>query len=123
MPQIIEFSNVVIWEQNKAIRQLEKGIYKLRLENDVEKEYIYQILDESFSTYNGPAMVAVAQMKDKKTYVLYSPEYLTDKQLKVFEYLLCNLDNDIHIRVLTSRDYEVVTRCLRGKCIDVKVVL
>ena len=82
-----------------------------------EDEFLYK-LDSRYSTSDGPAMIAVAHIGDKCA--LYAPEYLSENQLVIFEYLLRDVDSNDHLVVFSQRDYDVVQKYLYGKEVDVK---
>lgn len=104
-------------KQQEAFKILESGLDKKK----IEEEYIFE-LDNRYSTDAGAAMVAIAKLKDD-TYALYAPEYLNEKQLVVFEFLLRNADENDHILVFSQRDYDAVKKYTYDKEVDVKILL
>lgn len=109
----------VVQIHQDAFVQLENGVKKLNMDAPIEKEYIFE-LDEKYSTENGPAFIAIAKIDN--TFVLYAPDYLTAKQMIVFDFHLSGVNENINICVLSKRDYDAVKRCVLGTMVDVKLI-
>ena len=102
-----------------AFVRLETVIAPLLDGKEPDSEFIYE-LDSRYSTDDGPAMIAVARIGDR--HALYAPEYLTEKQLVIFEFFLRDADSNDHLVVFSQRDYDAVKKYLYGKDVDVKTI-
>lgn len=100
-----------------AFERLESLSALLLNGNEPENEFIFE-LDHRYSTDDGPAMIAVAKIADY--HALYAPEYLSEKQLVIFEFFLREADSNDHLVVFSQRDYDAVKKYLYDKEVDVK---
>lgn len=81
--------------------------------------YIYEVCKDHV-TNDGPAMLAIAPYGDS-TYAIYAPEYLTDEQFVVFEFLLRDAEpNDVLI-VFSKESYDAVQKYSYGKPLNVQL--
>lgn len=81
--------------------------------------FIYQVYPD-YKTEDGPAMLAIADF-DGYGYAIYAPDYLTDEQLVVFEFLLRDVDNNDKFVVFSQRTYDAVKKYSHGKLVSVKL--
>ena len=122
MPVISTKNKQQIQREYNAIAELKRKCESCKrfLGKEAELEYIYYICNE-YTTENGPALLAVADFGDKN-YAIYDPEYLTDKQLVVFEFLLRDIEDNDRIVVFSKRGYNAIKKYNRnGKKIDIKL--
>lgn len=103
-------------KQQEALKNLE-----IRLTNKkIEEEYIFEVAGE-YQTDEGPAMLAVAKLKNG-AYAVYAPKYLVEEQLVVFKFLLRDIEVSNYLFVFSKRDYEAVKRYCYGKEVNVKIL-
>lgn len=81
--------------------------------------YIYEVCTD-YRTSDGPAMLAIADYGDNN-YAIHTPDYLTDEQLTVFEFLLRDVDNNDKLVVFSQRSYDAVKKYSYGKLVSVKL--
>ena len=117
MPMVLTTSKKRFKTYQDAFNRLESLIAPLLNNKEPEEEFIYE-LDSKYSTEDGPSMLAVAIIGD--TCALYAPEYLSEKQLVIFEFFLRKADSNDHLVVFSQRDYDAVQKYLYGKEVDVK---
>ena len=118
MPLIATISKKEVERQKKTLEILELNLGELC--NKIKIEYIFQ-LTNYYATNDGPAMLAVAILEDGR-YVVYGPEYLTKKQLIIFEFLLQDVDFDDNILVISQRDYDAIKKYLFGRNVNVQLI-
>ncbi len=82
-------------------------------EKTVKEIFTYAVSND-YVTDDGPAMVAIASY-DNNIYAIHAPEYLTDKQFVVFEFLLCNIEPQDEIIVFSQSAYIAVKKYTNGK--------
>ena len=73
-----------------------------------EHIFCYQI-DSDYRIDDGPAMVAIACLGN--TYVMMTPDYITEKQMVVYEFILREAEPNDEFFVFYGRDYEAIKKC------------
>ena len=84
-----------------------------------KETYIYSVCND-YSTDDGPAMVAIAKFGDD-TYAIQPPQYLTDEQFGVFEFVLRDIKPDDKIVVFSLESYNALGKYSYGKPINVRL--
>ena len=102
-----------------ALKTLEQKIAYYYGDVEVEDERIFKLIDYNLNS-NQALIVALATIGDETA--LYSPEWLTEKELVIYSYLLRCADSDDHIVVFSQKDYDAVKQYLYGKEVDVKLL-
>lgn len=102
-----------------ALKTLEQKIANYYGDVEVKDERIFKLIDYNHNGYHAP-IVALATIGDETA--LYSPEWLTEKDLVIYSYLLRDADSDDHIVVFSQKDYDAVKQYLYGKEVDVKLL-
>lgn len=84
-----------------------------------KKIWLYSICGE-YSTEEGQAMLAIAEY-EKNTYAIYAPEYLTEKQFVVIEFLLREVEPEDKIVVFSQETYNALGKYSYGKPMNVQL--
>lgn len=121
MPLVSTTSKKQIENQYNAIAKLQEKCESCKsFRGKVAKSiFIYEVCTD-YQTSDGPAMLAIADFGDNN-YAIHTPDYLTDKQLVVFEFLLRDVDNKDKIVVFSKRSYDAVKKYSYGKPVNVKL--
>lgn len=121
MPLVSTTPKKQIENQYNAIAKLQEkcGSCKSFRGKVAKSIFIYEICTD-YKTEDGPAMLAIADFDDNN-YAIYAPEYLTDKQLVVFEFLLRDVDDKDKIVVFSQRSYDAVKKYSYVKPVNVKL--
>ncbi len=75
---------------------------------DPEHVFCYQV-DSDYRTDDGPAMVAIACLGN--TYAMLTPDYITQKQMVVYEFILREAEPNDEFVLFYGRDYKAVKKC------------
>lgn len=121
MPMVSTTSKKHFDRYKNLFEILEIQIAPLLKGKEPEREFIYELHDSNYSTDDGPAMIAIAKIGD--LHAMCIPDYLTDEQLVIFEFVLRDADSNDHIVVFSQRDYDAANKYLYGKKVDVKMML
>lgn len=107
--------------QYNAIAKLQEKCESCKLFRGkvAESVFIYSVCVD-YETEDGPAMLAIADFGNND-YAIYTPDYLTDKQLIVFEFLLRDVENNDKLVVFSERSYDAVKKYSYGKPVNVKL--
>ena len=110
-----------IESQYDAIKKLEEKCESCKLFRDktAESIYIFSVKGD-YETDDGPAMLSIA-IYPHNTYAIYAPEYLTDKQLVAFEFLLREVEPKDKIIVFSQRSYDAVKKYSYDKPVNVEL--
>jgi len=121
MPLISTTSKKQIENQYNAIAKLQEKCESCKcFRGKVAKSiFIYEVCTE-YQTSDGPAMLAVADYGNNN-YAIYTPDYLTDEQLVVFEFLLRDVDKNDKLVVFSQRSYEAVKKYSYSKSVNVRL--
>lgn len=109
MPLISTVSKERVEVQYKA---MEKLLWKCEecscLKGKTAEEVWCYWVCSDYSTEDGPAMVAIAKFGN--VYAMRTPDYLTEKQLVVFEFVLRDAAPQDEVVVFSQRDYDAVQK-------------
>ena len=109
-------STVAQKEVNAMHEAMEKLLWKCeeskRLGKGAEQVWCHYVYGE-YATDDGPAMVAIAKFGN--VYAMRTPEYLTEKQLVIFEFVLRHVEPQDEIVVFSMRDYDAAMKYKHGK--------
>ena len=121
MPLISTTSKKQIENQYNAIAKLQEKCESCKsFRGKVAKSiFIYEVCTD-YQTSDGPAMLAIADYGNNN-YAIYTPDYLTDEQLVVFEFLLRDVDKNDKLVVFSQRSYEAVKKYSYSKSVNVKL--
>ena len=121
MPLVSTTPKKQIENQYNAIVKLQEKCKSCNLfQGKVAKSiFIYEVCTD-YQTSDGSAMLAIADFGDNN-YAIHEPDYLTDKQLVVFDFLLRTVDNKDKIVVFSKRSYDAVKKYSYGKPVNVKL--
>ena len=108
MPIISTVTQKQVKAQHEAMEKLlwkceESNLFK----KSVEQVWCYYVCGD-YVTDDGPAMVAIAKFGN--VYAMRTPEYLTEKQLVVFEFVLRDAEPQDEIVVFSKKDYDAVMK-------------
>ena len=76
------------------------------LKSKTAEEVVCYYICSDYNTEDGPAMVAIASFGN--IHAMMTPDYVTEKQLVVFEFVLRNLEPHEEIVVFSKKDYDAV---------------
>lgn len=110
MPIISHTPKKLVEAKHDAIVKLQEkcNSCKLLYKREVKDIFIYSVCRD-YSTDDGPAMVAIAQY-DEDTYAIYAPEYLTQEQYVVFEFLMRDVEPQDKLVVFSKESYDVIMK-------------
>ncbi len=121
MPFILTTSKKGIEEQNQAIAKLQEKCESCKwFKGNVAQDIFIYLAYEDYTTEDGSAMLAIADFGNND-YAIYMPDYLTDEQLAVFEFLLRDVDDKDKLVVFSQRSYDAVKKYSHGKPVNVKL--
>ena len=108
MPIISTVTQKQVKVQQEAMEKLlwkceESNLFK----KSAEQVWCYYVCGD-YATDDGPAMVAIAKFGN--VYAMRTPEYLTEKQLVVFEFVLRDAEPQDEIVVFSKKDYDAVMK-------------
>ena len=118
MPTIEKIPRATIEREKALLSLLELNLGEC-LCNQIEEEYIYK-LDVMYATDYGPAMIAVARLVDGR-YGVFSPEYLAEEQLQIFEFFIKGMNKNDHVLVFSHRDYTAIKKYLHDSNVDISI--
>ena len=120
MPFIAKTSKEEIELQSTIIAKLEEkcaSCTKL-LEESVDSIWTYSVV-VGYRTDDGPAIVAIA--KYGNIYAIYEPEYLTEEQLVVYEFLIRDVESKDRLIVFSKRGYDAIKKYDYNKRVNVEL--
>ena len=111
-----------ILEEYDAIKQLKQKCSSIEgfREKTADKIIIYAV-ETSYVTKAGKEILAIAQYGN--IYAIYSPEYLTDEDLIIFQSLLDDVEDEDHLVVFRKRDYDAINKYFKGRNEKIRVEL
>ena len=94
---------------------------KLFQAQTAKETYTYSVCRE-YVTDEGPAMVAIAKYGED-TYAIYAPDYLTERQLVVLEFILRDIKSEDKIVVFSQKCFNALGKYSYGKQLNVRLCL
>ena len=118
MPMLSLVSKKQLELQLNSLLELEKKCVEHKIFKETEEAnfYTFSILRD-YTTESGHAMLAVANSNN--VYAIHTPEYLTEKQMAVFEFLLRDAEPHEKIIVFSQKSYDAVKKYSYGKSLNV----
>jgi len=110
-----------IENQYDAILKLQEKCQSCKsLQSKVAENILIYSVRESYTTEDGPAMLAIAHLGNDE-YAIYAPDYLTDEQLIVFERLMNGANDTDKFVVFSKRSYDAMKKYSYGRPINVEL--
>ena len=120
MPLVSTTSQKQIEAEYNAIKKLQEKCKSCKAFRGKVAKSTFIYLVHGYKTDDGPAMLAIANYEDNN-HAIYTPAYLTEEQLVIFEFLLRDVDKNDKITVFSRRSYDAVKKYSYGKPVNVKL--